>query len=253
MKNKLVVCIVCIGGILLTAAGCKTGGSGGLQTDDNTIMDTAESQSYKNQTKEAANDDTKEAVMPPANINEHYKKLIDAARQSVASNDADLADKYDFSIQICILNPDYEIPGYLIKDIDGDGTEELIFGSNTVKPDDWDGVIYNIYTISDGEPVQVFEGWDRNTGYFCENGIIENTAAGGAIYTEYNYYTYRNGSLNVVESVIYDGWKDEKNPWFHSTDTEGNKENAAPINEEQAQEIMGKYVRTQTRYIPFGD
>lgn len=247
MKNKLIAGILCIG-IVFLLAGCKNGVAGGVQPDNDGNETAYPHTVHPQATVTEPDNDGNET-----NINEHYKKLIDAARQSVASDDIELADKYGFSFQICILNPDYEIPGYLIKDIDGDGTEELIFGSNTVKPDDWDGVIYDIYTISDSELVHVFEGWDRNTGYFCENGIIENTAAGGAIYTEYNYYTYESGRLNVVESVIYDGWKDEKNPWFHSTDPEGNKENAAPINEEQAQEIMGKYVRTQTRYIPFGD
>lgn len=38
----------------------------------------------------------------------------------------------------------------------------------------WDSIIYNIYSMSDGAPVQVLYGWERNRYYLCENVLIAN-------------------------------------------------------------------------------
>lgn len=184
---------------------------------------------------------------------DYYEELIAAARECVINNDEEVSEAYDFSTAI-YMNREYEILGYMIEDIDGNGTDELILGENAAKPDStWDGIIYDIYTISDGELVHVLDGWERNRYYFCENGMIANEASGGAGYSAYTYFTFDGTELYLVESVIYDGWRDETNPWFYSTETYDDTENAEPISEEQALAIMKKYVYEYPTFIPFAE
>lgn len=132
----------------------------------------------------------------------------------------------------------YETLVYLIKNIDGNGTDELIFGGNETSPDSAQaGIIYDVYTISDGKLVYVLNGWERDRYYLCDNGMIANEDSGGAAHSSYSYFTFEESELHLVESVIYDGDRDRDNPWFYSTESEYDTKNADPISEKKADEI----------------
>lgn len=185
-----------------------------------------------------------------------YTKMIDNVRTYLADKAPEgLINDHSFSIALLTCK-DYGIPGYLIEDIDGNGTDELIFGVTGINPElssTWDGVIYDIYTMSDGELVHVLNGWERNRYYFCENGMIANEGSSGAADSNYAYFTFEASNLHLVEAVIYDGMRDADHPWFYSTESEYDSENASPISEEQAEEIMEKYVYECPKFVPFTD
>lgn len=232
MKKKWLAGMLCIG-VLMTAAGCSS------ETE-------AEVQAPSKETKETV--ETTEAL---SQEHDYYGELIEAARKCNVEKDEEILENYDFS-SVIIRTNEYEVLGYLIQDIDGDGVEELIFGGNSTEPDSaWDGIIYDIYTISDGELIHVLDGWERNRYFLCENGMIANEGSSGAADSNYTYFTFENSELHLVESVIYDGMKDAENPWFYSTESEYDAENADPISEEQAKEIMGNYVYQHPAFIPF--
>lgn len=186
-----------------------------------------------------------------------YEQLIAAAREYIIKHDDQIRMEYDFSTAL-MSSGTYEIPGYLIEDIDGNGTDELIFGENGNNPDDtWDdmldGVVYEIYTTYNGKPVRVLKGWERNRYYFCENGMIANEGSSGAGNSSYAYFTFEGSRLHLVEAVIYDGMKDADHPWFYSTESEYDAENAEPISEERGIEIREKYVYEHPVFIPFAE
>ena len=182
-----------------------------------------------------------------------YEDLIAAARECIVKKELAVPENYDFSTAI-ITTGAYGTRGYLIKDIDGNGIEELIFGENANEPEDiWNGIIFDIYTISDGELVHVLTGWERKRCYFCENGMIAEEGSSGAGNSNYSYFTFEESKLHLVESVIYDGVKDADHPWFYSTESEYNAENAEPISEERALEIREKYVYEHPVFIPFAE
>ncbi len=147
---------------------------------------------------------------------------------------------------------DYGTLGYLIKDIDGNGTDELIFGGNADESTAWyDGIIYDIYTISDGELIHVLDGWERNRYFLCENGIIANEEIGSAFDSTNSYFTFQGAELQLIESVI---WNED--PWgndiyYYTTESEYDTENAEIISKEQADATKGKYVFEQIAFIPF--
>lgn len=199
----------------------------------------------------AAEPEAGEASGTEAVSNEAYDKLIAAATLAVTSGEEQ--EGYDFSCMLHMAyDPEYETLGYLIQDLDGDGVEELLFGSNTVNADDpWDGVVYDIYTMVDGELVHVLDGWDRNRYYLTENGYIANEGSSGAANFNYSYFIFENGAANLVESVIYDGMKDEDNPWFYSTEQQYDATDADPISEDDAYAIINEYVYSHPVYTPF--
>lgn len=188
-----------------------------------------------------------------AELPQCYEELIAAATACLEGN-AEEDGNYDFSYLICSFGPqmnDKARFGYLIEDIDGNGTEELIFGENG--PGAWDGVIYDLYTIHDGELVHVFDGWDRNRYYLCENGMIANEGSSASDLSVYAYYVFEGTGLHLVEAVLYNGWKFPDNPWCYSTKTVdySDLENMEPINKDQAWAIIEKYVYVQPTFISF--
>ena len=187
---------------------------------------------------------------------DYYGDLIAAARGCVIKNNGEVPEGYDFSSVIYMKKDwDYGILGYMIEDLDGDGTKELIFGANVSDEestdDSWDGIVYDVYTVSDGKLIHVLDGWERNRYYLCSNGMIANEGSGGAANSNFSYYTFDGLKLNLVESVIYDAAKDTDHPWFYSKESEYDAENADPISEGQAEEIREKYTYLRPGFIPF--
>ncbi len=187
-----------------------------------------------------------------AELPECYAELIMAATAYLEGNAEEDVD-YDFTDLFRLnLSEDAKAQfGYLMEDIDGDGTEELIFGENG--PEAWDGVVYDLYTIHDGELVHVFDGWDRNRYYLCENGMIANEGSSGAAYSEYSYYVFEGTELHLVEAVLYNGTDSPDNPWLYSTTTNNcfDLDNAEPIDEDRAWAIIEEYVYTRPTFISF--
>lgn len=145
-----------------------------------------------------------------------------------------------------------ETRGYLRRDLDGDGIEELILGRN----DGGYNEIYDIYTTKDGELVHTVMGWERNRYYLCTNGALANEGSGGWNLSINAYYTYTGQMITaettdgLIETVTYDGDRDANNPWFYCS-TKDYAQDAEPITEERANEIMNSYVYETLEFITF--
>ncbi len=181
-----------------------------------------------------------------------YDELIAQARDVLENFDGNYPEEEPFSSAF-YQHWDYETLGYLIKDIDGNGVDELIFGANTDGWDNgaWDGVIYDIYTIVNREVFHVLDGWERNRYYLCENGCIANESSSSAFESRYSYYTYIGTELTPLESVLYYSLQDEEHPWFYTTEDEPDIKNAEQISQDQAAVIMNKYVHKHLQYTQF--
>lgn len=232
MKNKFIGGILCICA-LFSVMGCSA--------EQETMTQSA------NPAETVALSESKREE--PAEEGNHYEKLIAAAKKCVVENNGEVPADYDFSSVIYMKKDGL---GYLIEDIDGNGTEELIFGGNGTDPEIvGNSIIYDVYTISNGELVHVLDGWERNRYYLCENGMIANEGSSGAANSNYSYFNFDGSKLHLVESVIFDGIRDTDHPWFYSTESEYDTGNAEPISEEQATEIMRQYVYKNLIFIPF--
>ena len=81
--------------------------------------------------------------------------------------------------------------GYVRRDLDGDGSEELLLG--WVGNDIWNldqGYVFAIYTLVDGRPVLAVEGWERSLYVVREDNILCHSGSSGAGRTTWSQYRF---------------------------------------------------------------
>ena len=150
----------------------------------------------------------------------------------------------DFSHDLLSANDYYQTPGWLLRDLDGDGTSELLLGA------DWgDGhtVIFNIYCLDGAKAVRVVDGWSRSRWYLCTDGSLAHEGSDGASEGTYSYYRYENGALRHLETVIsLDGWL-----YSDTTDHYVGGKGFRPVSEDEANAVREKYTHETLSFTPF--
>ena len=149
----------------------------------------------------------------------------------------------DFSHDLLSANDYYQTPGWLLRDLDGDGVE-LLLGA------DWgDGhtVIFNIYRLDGAKAVRVVDGWSRSRWYLCTDGSLAHEGSDGASEGTYSYYRYENGALRHLETVIsLDGWL-----YSDTTDHYVGGKGFRPVSEDEANAVREKYTHETLSFTPF--
>ena len=150
----------------------------------------------------------------------------------------------DFSHDLLSVNDYYQSPGWLLRDLDGDGTPELLLGA------DWGdgyGVIFNIYRLDGAKAVRVVDGWSRSRWYLCTDGSLAHEGRDGASEGTYSYYRYENGALRHLETVIsLDGWL-----YSDTTDHYVGGKGFRPVSEDEANAVREKYTHETLPFTPF--
>ena len=195
-----------------------------------------------------------------------YVTTLDAARSGAASTTgyaaydallAEIADlrrsgasdvQTDFSHDLLSANDYYQTPGWLLRDLDGDGTSELLLGA------DWGdgyGVIFNIYRLDGAKAVRVVDGWSRSQYFLCSDGTLAHEWSGGADHWGRTYLRYGE-TLLPIESVF-----DRGGVWYHAkgldalslddTQLEGR---CKTIPRAEAEQLMERYTK-QYEALPF--
>lgn len=231
---------------LFTLYGCTKEG-----TDKDTSVQEKESTAT---TEEPTNDvDSAEntSAVDYSCYDELIKKVSDGLKNGTLSEDI---ENLDISTVFCYPYLENDTRGYLIQDLDGNGINELIFGSTNTDAPNYE--IYDIYTIKDGQMIHTVKGWERNIYYLCKDGVLANYGSGGASLHTSSYYTYTGQIIDLeqpdglIESLIYDGDRDSENPWFYST-TKVYDEAAEPISVEEVNEIMSCYEYETLEFTSF--
>ena len=191
-----------------------------------------------------------------------YVTTLDAARSGAASTTgyaaydallAEIADlrrsgasdvQTDFSHDLLSANDYYQTPGWLLRDLDGDGTSELLLGA------DWGdgyGVIFNIYRLDGAKAVRVVDGWSRSRWYLCTDGSLAHEGSDGASEGTFSYYRYENGALRHLETVIsLDGWL-----YSDTTDHYVGGKGFRSVSEDEASAVREKYTYRALPFTPF--
>ncbi len=89
--------------------------------------------------------------------------------------------------------------GFALIDLDGNGQEELILS-------DPSKFVYDLYTISDGKAVHLFDSGERYYYILRENGIVENSWSGSAATSGHDFYKLNDGKLAFVERITLDAY-----------------------------------------------
>ena len=147
----------------------------------------------------------------------------------------------DFSHDLLSVNDYYQTPGWLLRDLDGDGTSELLLGA------DWGdgcGVIFNIYRLDGAKAVRVVDGWSRSKYFLCSDGTLAHEWSGGADHWGRTYLRYGE-TLLPIESVF-----DRGGVWYHakgldalSLDDTQLEDRCKTIPRAEAEQLMERYTK----------
>lgn len=156
----------------------------------------------------------------------------------------------DFSHDLLSVNDYYQSPGWLLRDLDGDGTPELLLGA------DWGdgyGVIFNIYRLDGAKAVRVVDGWSRSRWYLCTDGSLANEGSSSAFESSYSYYRYTSGELQHLETLLYLDGGSGGSPWRYSvtTDQYVSSGDFHSVTEAEATAVMDKYTHETLILTPF--
>ena len=156
----------------------------------------------------------------------------------------------DFSHDLLSANDYYQTPGWLLRDLDGDGIPELLLGA------DWgDGhsVIFNIYRLDGAKAVRMVDGWNRSRWYLCTDGSLANEGSSSAFESSYSYYRYTSGELQHLETLLYLDDGSGGSPWRYSvtTDQYVSSGDFHSVTEAEATAVMDKYTHETLILTPF--
>ena len=154
----------------------------------------------------------------------------------------------DFSHDLLSANDYYQTPGWLLRDLDGDGTSELLLGA------DWGdgcGVIFNIYRLDGAQAVRVVDGWSRSQYFLCSDGTLAHEWSGGADHWGRTYLRYGE-TLLPIESVFDRGgvWCHAKGLDALSLDDTQLEGRCKVIPRAEAEQLMERYTK-QYEALPF--
>ncbi|HCP70612.1 MAG TPA: hypothetical protein DIT87_00885 [Clostridiales bacterium] len=170
--------------------------------------------------------DPAETTAPTENataIPEAYQPLI--AKYTTALTEhwgGEACINADISLLVSYVTSPSEL-GYALLDLDNDGTDELIIANDAERQ-----VIYDLYSLVDGNVVHVFTGWDRNSYELREGYRILNIGSNSAASTDYVYCHLSKGQLVTDSLIRFDAMEDPDHPWFRGT----GENDLAPITDE---------------------
>lgn len=123
----------------------------------------------------------------------------------------------------------YWIKYYALRDLDGDGQDELLLFNR-------DKTLSNVAGVQNGTAREILSG---SRLYLCAGNVLEywGEGSGGSGST---YYQVENKTAVPIESITYRGNNDQ---WYRDRDFDFMKEDLTPITNEEYQRIVDTYPR----------
>ena len=129
--------------------------------------------------------------------------------------------------------------GYARVDMDANGIEELVIGETADSEND-PGLVYGVFTLDNGFPRLLFEGWTRNAFYLCSDGQALNEWSNSAAESGLSVYGLEDGVPVVRYELVYNaqGECGEAQPWYYITPFNSALSEDNSVSEEFAQELI---------------
>ncbi len=128
-----------------------------------------------------------------AEINEDLKADLNISNVNADNSYVSLQYKWDNMIADMFGNieaPTVESFGYILKDLNGDGTRELIWVSSDYS------VIFAVFTVRDGKPQLLDAFWSRYRCVVLDSGTLYTLGSGGA-----DTFTYEKSEIDLSEET----------------------------------------------------
>lgn len=173
----------------------------------------------------------------------YYQNLLELYQKGLRENwDPPTCMENGLSLMVAHRGEYYEDLGYALKDLDGNGIDELIIT---------DGLnIYDLYTVIQDEevgPLHLASAMERIQYYLTSDGWIYNLGSGGAAVSYHTLYSLEGRELKLLDGYMMDADTDPNNPWFYY-DGE-NRLGACPTAEAAA--AMDAIVFQEIPFTPF--
>lgn len=127
---------------------------------------------------------------------------------------------------------------YCVMDVNTDGVEELLI-VDTVWTEPGNVRILDMYTLVEGTPVRVIEGWERNRYYLLDDGKIYCSSSGGAAYSNEELLEFAPGAMKLTSKELYFTYpKDNETRYYYSRDGIYDVSAATEITENEFQSFI---------------
>ncbi len=152
------------------------------------------------------------------------KPLEKVNSADIAENDAEALA--DYKAYLSTIDTD-RIKCYALRDLDGDGQDELLLFNR-------DGVLCEVAGVQNGTAREILSG---STLYLCAGNVLEywGEGSGGSSST---YYQVENKTAVPIESIAYNVHNDQ---WYRDRDFDIMKQDLTPITNEEYQRIVDTY------------
>lgn len=189
-----------------------------------------------------------------------YEELISKITEGVEKNDLNLRE-FDLS-EKTDLQCTYDY-GYLIKDLDDDGTKELILGKNSyiegtkVPYGSYDSVIYDIFTVKYGKPVHVLKaGADGDEVYLfgADDKIVREQRdydVDSPISIVGIIYKFAGDKLVMVDGIRCEYDEESQGDKFYYTTQDPYEDRSNEISVDEIEEIIDKNFKKFVEFTKF--
>ena len=128
-------------------------------------------------------------------------------------------------------------------DLDRDGDRELLIGA-AVNDEPVDKQTFEAYDLVDGEPRQLFCGFERIRYYLCDvDGVfwIARESSGGAAQSDWLYMVYHGQELEVMQGIAFDADATPETPWYAVHDIDYDVTGAESLDEKTAKSVIASF------------
>ena len=142
---------------------------------------------------------------------EDYRRILDLYLAGLAGDEDVLeGNEFNFSAYICCqtseLDP-FESVGYTLLDLDADGIRELVIADAT-EEQLLEGIVFDVWTLRDGEPVPVIQGWERNRLYLTAPDAegrwgYYQEGSSSAFESSWSIGTFADGAAVLLHALEY--------------------------------------------------
>ena len=104
-------------------------------------------------------------------------------------------------IMYCVGDAPFDNIGYLLLDVDGDGTQELLTGT-LISDEFYAPIVFEMYTLTpEGSVVRVFSSQERARYYLCDDNTFLFEGANSAADSVSCSYSYAAGTLTEIPNT----------------------------------------------------
>ncbi|MBQ2040682.1 MAG: hypothetical protein II482_00890 [Lachnospiraceae bacterium] len=129
--------------------------------------------------------------------------------------------------------------GYAYMDMNNDGIDELMIGEIT-DDENLKGIVYDLYTMADREPVHVVSGWARNRFFVSGRSMLANEYSNGAAESGWLFYDVEANTGKMYPQIAfkYDEAADS-GTWFIAYGSQTDEWES--VDEDEWNEMLGRF------------